>query len=411
MRRLALLALFPLLGLCGQASGSVLRGAVPDGVPHHPGPVRAHVANLPWGGGAVLHHNRTHLVFWSPAGAGLSFDPGYTDLFQTFLAAVAHDSHTTGNVYSLTGQYDDESGSALYDSTYAGAINDSDPLPARDLACQEPPGPPLGEGPGWGECVTDDQIQAELTHVVAQHRLPVTLGDIYVLVTPNGLGDCDTSTLPASCALGGADNNGYCAYHSSVGTGDLLYAVIPYNAVKDHCQSDAPRPNASTADPGLSSLSHEHNETITDPLGSGWIDGSGNEDGDLCIDQVGHPPRALGHTRAGAYDQVIARGRYWLQSEWSNAAAGCATSAPSDWLRLGLPRTTTAGVRARFRVVGNRRVVSAHWSYGDHTAGSGFRPVHTFRRAGHYTVQVRGTDTFGNWVFAQHTVRVLRARR
>ena len=52
----------------------------------------------------------------------------------------------------------------------------------------------------------------------------------------------------------------------------LLYAVIPYNAVPGHCQSDNPRPNSSTADPALSTLSHEHIETVTDPDGDAWTD-------------------------------------------------------------------------------------------------------------------------------------------
>ena len=173
-----------------------------------------------------------------------------------------------------------------------------------------------------------------------------------------------------------------------------------------HCQSDSPRPNGSTADPGLSSLSHEHNETITDPLGSGWIDRSGNENGDLCIDTAAHPPRVLGRTRAGPYDQVIAGGRYWLQGEWSNAVGGCATRAPPMRCASALPRTITAGARATFRGRASGQVVSLRWSYGDGAVGGGFTPAHTFRRAGRYALTVRGTDTFGNWVFARQTVRV-----
>ncbi|HSO99243.1 MAG TPA: PKD domain-containing protein, partial [Solirubrobacteraceae bacterium] len=165
-------------------------------------------------------------------------------------------------------------------------------------------------------------------------------------------------------------------------------------------------PNGSTADPGLFSLSHEHSETITDPLGDGWIDGSGNEDGDLCIDTVAHPPRAIGRTPNGAYDQVIAGGHYWLQGEWSNATGGCVTSAPSGWLRLRLPRTITAGQGAVFSALASRRVVSLRWSFGDGANRGGFRTVNTFRRAGRYQLTVRGTDSFGNWVFARSAVRV-----
>ena len=74
----------------------------------------------------------------------------------------------------------------------------------------------------------------------------------------------------SSCALGGSAT-GYCGYHSETANG-ILYAVIPYNAVPGHCQSSNPRPNASTADPTISTISHEHNETVTDPDGNAWID-------------------------------------------------------------------------------------------------------------------------------------------
>ena len=36
------------------------------------------------------------------------------------------------------------------------------------------------------------------------------------------------------------------------------------------------------ADPIISVMSHEHNETMSDPLGTAWYDGSGYENGDEC---------------------------------------------------------------------------------------------------------------------------------
>src|SRR2546430_1921465 len=67
-------------------------------------------ANLPYGGGPVLHSNRTHAIFWQPAGSGLAFEPGYQSLIESFLGDVAADSHRTTNVYSLSGQYTDDAG-------------------------------------------------------------------------------------------------------------------------------------------------------------------------------------------------------------------------------------------------------------------------------------------------------------
>ena len=74
-------------------------------VPEVPTGAHAHIvtppgaaADLPYGGGRVLHSNRTHAIFWEPAGSGLTFDPGYESLVETFLTDVAADSHKTTNV-------------------------------------------------------------------------------------------------------------------------------------------------------------------------------------------------------------------------------------------------------------------------------------------------------------------------
>ena len=75
--------------------------------------------------------------------------------------------------------------------------------------------------------------------------------------------------------------------------------MIPYNAVTGHCQSGNPRPNASTADPAISTISHEHNESVTDPLGNAWVDSSGDEIADLCITSYGPALGGTGAERPG----------------------------------------------------------------------------------------------------------------
>lgn len=403
------------LALAGGASAAragALLGVVPDiptGAPLTHQRV-ARTANLPTGGGPVMHANRTHLVFWMPAGSGLAFDAGYGQQMVTFLTRVAHDSHLPTNVYSLTGQYTDRSGAAGYDQSYAGAILDTDPLPPPDPGCVEPPPPPAGTGPGWSDCVTNAQIESELSAVAATHGLPAGDRDVYFLITPNGLADCDTSSTPASCALGGSSDNGYCGYHSFT-PGGLLYAVIPYNAVPGHCQSDDPRPNASTADPALSSLSHEHNETVTDPIGDAWIDSSFNENGDLCLDQAAHPPRALGGAGSARYDQVIDGGHYWLQLEWSNQEGGCAARDEGDPLSLRVPSAARTVTRITLLAHGrdpDGRIASYLWSLGDGATLRGGRVRHAYRRPGRYKVVVRSTDSAGNWAFASRTVTIRR---
>jgi hypothetical protein len=132
---------------------------------------------------------------------------------------------------------------------------------------------------------------------------------------------CDTAT---ALSKGGCYNplqyNGYCAYHSHFGSGDqaIVYANMPYDALQG-CSSGQ-SPNGSPADAVLNNVSHEHNETITDPLGTAWYDSAGREIADKCHLKFG---KSLGSTTSGQYNQVINGNRYWLQMLWSNRAHAC----------------------------------------------------------------------------------------
>jgi hypothetical protein len=387
------------------AQAKRLAGVVPDHDAHIARISRefdARTANLPYGGGPVLHANRTHVVFWEPAGSGLTFDSGYEALVVSFLRNVAAASRNATNVYGLTGQYRDPSGPAAYVSTYAGAVIATDRLPPN--GCQEPP-----TGPGWQVCLTDLQLQHEVEHVVRADHLPTRPHDVYFLMTPNGLGDCSDSNS-TSCALGG-DQNGYCGYHSETNDGLVLYAVIPYNAVAGHCQSDNPRPNNSTADPALSTISHEHSEMITDPLGDAWIDqNSGNEDGDLCLSSFGP---AIGGSGSGAWNEQINGGHYYLQEEWSNADQGCAPRARSDSVTFLASTPPAQAWRLVFLArarPGEGSIVNYRWFFGDGGRKSGRVVSHGYGRPGHYRVILRTTDSWGNWTFYARTVLVRAGR-
>ena len=371
--------------------------------PEHPGQVhRAKIAagtNVPYGGGPVLQWNRTHVIFWQPSGSGLTFDQGYESLIVTFLQNVAAASRDPASVYGLTGQYGDRHGPAAYASAYGGAVPATDPLPPN--GCTNPPSTP----PRWSVCLTDGQLQREIERVVRGHHLPHGPNDVYFLVTPNGLGDCEFSGS-INCALGG-EINGYCGYHSQTNDGLVLYAVIPYNAVPGHCQSDNPRPNGSTADPAISTISHEQAEMITDPLGNAWVQpNTGEEIGDLCLTNFGPPIGGSGNT---AWNEDVGGGHYYLQEEWSNHNGGCDPRANPDSVSyqdgLGSAHGLSIWFLARaFDPQG--RIVSYRWSFGDGRGGTGLRPAHRYGRTGRYRVVLRTTDSWGNWTYYAATLTV-----
>lgn len=382
-------------------ASSSLRLAAPD-LPSGRGHTkqRRHSGRLRYEGGPVLRANRTHAIFWEPAGSGLRFDPGYRPLVDSFLANVAAASHRTSNVFANTGQYTDGRGHpAAYSSRFAGAVLDTDRLPAS--GCVEPP----VTGPGWTVCLTDSQLQSELERVVRTQGLPTGPHDVYFLLTPRGFGSCLSTTPTSGCALGGSEN-GYCGYHSSTPNGLLRYAVIPFNAVYGHCQSNNPRPNHSTADPALSTVSHELSETITDPYGDAWMTGAGYEMADLCATDYGAP---LGGSKSDAYNEIIGTGHYWLQEEWSNAAGSCQPEAGADHASFSVTDRKAGTHRISFRASASDpegRIVAYRWSFGDGGTGSGRRVWHRYSTGGAHVVTLRVTDSWGNWGSFTRRVRV-----
>ena len=93
--------------LSASAAGAEARtlGAIVPDLPnahvavHHP---RAHAAaDLPYGGGPVLHNNRTHLIFWQPAGTGMSFDPRYEAMIEQFHRVRRRDGYVDQPLWNL----------------------------------------------------------------------------------------------------------------------------------------------------------------------------------------------------------------------------------------------------------------------------------------------------------------------
>jgi hypothetical protein len=351
-----------------------------------------------YGGGPVLRSNRTHVIFWAPRGSYMSFDPGYRALVQRFLADTATASHSTSNMFAITGQYTDSAHRpAAYDSHDGGAVLDTERLPSNQ--CVEP-----ATSPGWKVCLTDAQLQSEIDRVVRAHHLPATQHDVYLLVTPRGFGSCMDQFASSGCALGGS-LNGYCGYHS-VTTNHINYAFIPYNAVPGHCQSNNPRPNGNSADPALSTVSHELAEMITDPDGNAWTNGSEGEIGDLCISTFGS---AIGGSGSRRYNESIAGGHYFLQEEWSNADGGCRPRARPDAASFVV--SARSGQTLTFKGAGTdpepyASIASFHWSFGAGEVAAGQSVTHHFPKAGRYSVRLRVTDSWDNWGYYTRAVSV-----
>ncbi|MGH2833162.1 MAG: PKD domain-containing protein, partial [Solirubrobacteraceae bacterium] len=294
-----------------------------------------------------------------------------------------------------------------------------------------------------GPCLVDSDIQKEVERVAG--ATPTGLHDIYLVLTPPGVGGCFGGSTE-ECAY-----KQYCAYHGDFG-GDgktlgeqTLYADLPYLGEVIGCDSGV-HPNEQVslkeekegvdvgADAVIDTASHELNETITDPIGSqcdeesgkiigceanAWTDAIGQEIGDKCL-----PPEstidgiyggALGELLPGrpasAYNQLINGEHYWTQRVWSNEAGvfegGCVQRLIEAKILVSINAAATVPVTFDGSASGAPGDPSVYWVWdfgGEQVGTSSPRITHTYPKSGEYLVTLTAYDAYGN---AQATVGVL----
>jgi hypothetical protein len=279
------------------------------------GPARAPILGVvPHAGGQLARAPIPHALSTTAirAAAGpttLTFDTSYQSVINQFFTDVAHDSGGANNVYPVAKQYTDGSGAIQYQSIFGGSYVAHDPLPAN--GCDD----------GFDTyCLTDEQLQHEIQSVMTAKGWQGGLNHIFFLMTPNGVGSCGDGVS------GECSTNAFCAYHSAFGpaSAPVIYANEPYEGPDPNggCAADSQGfPNDLDGDTTINTISHEHNEAITDPFGNGWIASDGSENGDLCAYGFG---TAVGTTsNEQPYNQLINNHPYSLQQEWSEADGGC----------------------------------------------------------------------------------------
>jgi hypothetical protein len=370
------------------------------------------LGNLDYHGGPVMPSNTEFAIFWAPA--GFSFPAGYEAGIVQYMKDVATDSGLPTNVYSVGTQYTDNTGQhAAYKTTFGADLPDTTPYPSGGCPLYDD-----SNGNPFSVCLSDQNISNEVDSFVASHGLPRGLTNEYFVFLPPGVGSC----FPDSSNSTGFDcfDREFCAYHSNNTTGGAtLYADEGFTPIDPlGCGAEGNYPNGHAnggIDDELSSLSHEANETITDPLGTGWWNNgpgpmTGMENGDQCRNTSDDFGALLGGTPGvNGFNQVIGGRHYILQQEWSNAANGCeqyyrlggATYAP---FKAKVGRTVTFSARIRDMEGGHLHAVL--WNFGDGHSAAGKRVTHTYRRPGKFKVSTLLTNNTGLSLFGVRKIKI-----
>jgi hypothetical protein len=313
--------------------------------------------NLDYSGGPVMPSNMNYTIYWSPSGAS-AYPLDFISGVNTYFKDLEHDSGGHENVESVATQYNDAAGQfAQYNSKFGGSFVDEHPYP-KTKNCKSAP-----------ICLTDAQIHAELKRFVLEQKLPTDLEHEYFLLTPEGVESC-FEEAGLACSANAEKNVVYCAYHGSfeMETGLLVYSNDPFVNLKT-CDEKEHHINGPSDSALFGGLSHEHNESITDPEpNNAWTDwtsgaSSGYENGDKCrtlspASEFGTP---LGKTEGEGkvlmkYNQEIAGHRYWYQQEWSNKGHTCLqrlTFAASEAPAATFTRSASSGNEVTFNAAGS----------------------------------------------------------
>lgn len=305
---LSLLAVSALLMATAGASSARTGGAVylkvkgAHGARHHSGSTLLYSH-----GGAIEQSPSVFIDYWGPQWSTGFSTAGFSsaqaqNYVQGFFGAVGGSSWASSTTQYCQGVASGTTNCATVSgATYvtsptgqlAGVWNDTSALPSK---------------------ISQSAMAAEAAAAVA-HFGYIANAD-YMVFTPSGHSESGFGTQ-------------WCAYHSSTSStsGTLSFAYMPYQPdAGTSCGMNFVSAGSAGYFDGFSIVGgHEYGETITDPFpSSGWLDGSGAENGDKCA--------WISSGQGAAADISLGGASYAVQSLWSNAfnggAGGCVLSYP-----------------------------------------------------------------------------------
>jgi hypothetical protein len=167
-----------------------------------------------------------------------------------------------------------------------------------------------------GTSLSDTQVRNVVSSALSSGALPIDSNGVYFVLT-----SADVTASSGFCTQ-------YCGWHAHAtlsGT-DIKYAFIGNpDRCPSACEEQTTGPNGNAGADGMASIiSHELEESHTDPDLNAWYDRRGNENADKCAWTFGTTYTvangAIANMKLGARDFLI-------QRNWVNASGGfCALS-------------------------------------------------------------------------------------
>jgi hypothetical protein len=162
-----------------------------------------------------------------------------------------------------------------------------------------------------GKSLDDNAVQAIVSDAVTSGALPKSTHGIYFVLTAK-----DVDETSGFCSQ-------YCGWHyfGNIDGSKLKYAFIGgAGRCMSSCAPQTKSPNGNAeADAMASIVSHELEETVTDPQISAWYDSSNEENADKCAWTFGTESTA---SNGSKYNMTLGTRHFLIQQNWLNASGG-----------------------------------------------------------------------------------------
>jgi len=169
----------------------------------------------------------------------------------------------------------------------------------------------------YGTSLSDAAIQSVVSDAINTGALPKNTNALYFVLTSS-----DVNASSGFCTQ-------YCGWHTN---GTIAGSTIKYSFVGNaarcitSCAGQSTGPNGNAGVDGMVSvMSHELEESVTDPLGNAWYDAAGYENGDKCAWTWG---TTFAASNGSAYNITLGTRQYLIQQNWEKSSQLCKMSYP-----------------------------------------------------------------------------------
>jgi hypothetical protein len=161
-----------------------------------------------------------------------------------------------------------------------------------------------------GTALSDSAVQAVALGAISSGKLPYDANGVYFVLT-----SADVTETSGFCSK-------YCGWHTDAPSaqGIVKFAFIGNpDRCPSSCAAQTVSPNGNAGADGMASIiSHELEESVTDPQLNAWYDRHGEENADKCAWTFG----TTSVTNGAHYNVVLNGMKFLIQQNWVNANGG-----------------------------------------------------------------------------------------